>query len=230
MTVFPMPRIEACGRLLVVRDDDIPGGTKRRVIGGILRGGTEFAYASPACGYAQVALAYACAAAGLRSTIFVAKRKVLHPRTREAMNAGAAIVPVPNGYLTVVQARARAYCASTPGAVLLPFGFDTPEFLDAMTAVAKTVSIVPTEVWVAAGSGTLARALGAAWPTAQINAVRVGRPPDVGRARLWEAPEHFEDEARMRPPFPSCANFDAKVWRFACANASSGALIWNVAS
>jgi hypothetical protein len=36
--------------------------------------------------------------------------------------------------------------------------------------------------------------------------------------------------ARLSPPFPSCDNYDAKAWRFIRAQASPGALFWNVAA
>jgi hypothetical protein len=67
-----------------------------------------------------------------------------------------------------------------------------------------------------------------AWPEAAFHAVRVGAPPNIGRARLWSAPEKYEEPAREPPPFPSCDNYDAKVWQFASRHASDGALIWNV--
>jgi len=45
-----------------------------------------------------------------------------------------------------------------------------------------------------------------------------------------KAPEKFEQDARLRPPFPSCSNFDAKAWRFVRQRAAPGALFWNVAA
>lgn len=226
---LPAPVLERVGRLLVVRDDLLPGGTKRRVLGDVLDGNDEFVYASPAYGYAQVALAHTCAALGKRATVFVAKRARLHPRTAEAYRAGAKIVQVPHGYLSNVQAKARGYAAAV-GAALLPFGFDTAEFVQALAQLAASLPLRPTEVWTAAGSGTLSRALQVAWPAAQFYAVRVGREPDIGRASLLLAPEPFERDAVEPPPFPSCSNFDAKVWRFISRRASEGALFWNVAA
>lgn len=223
------PYIDEYSGILVVRDDLIPGGTKRRVIDALLTNGDEFVYASPAYGYAQIALAYACTAMGKQATIFTAKRTILHPRTREAKTAGAKIVLVPTGYLTNVQAKARAYAAAT-GAVLMPFGFDTPAFAQALADVARSLPIQPREVWTAAGSGTLSRALQLAWPRAEFFAVQVGKPPDAGRAQILKAPETFDQDARTRPPFPSCSNYDAKVWQFIQRHASPGALFWNVAA
>jgi hypothetical protein len=110
--MMPAPVVEKIGSVLVVRDDLLPGGTKRRVADRLLVSGNEFVYASPAYGYAQVALAYACIDAGKQATIFTAKRNVLHPRTAEAKKAGAKIVLVPTGYLTNVQAKAIDSCVA----------------------------------------------------------------------------------------------------------------------
>ena len=223
------PRLERHGRIIVVRDDLIAGGTKARVLPSLLLGGQEYVYASPAYGYAQVALAYSARMVGSRATVFTARRKVPHPRTLEAKAAGAKIVMVPNGYLTVVQYRAKSYCNAT-GAILLPFGFDSPKFIAGLTSVAVSIPESPTEVWTVAGSGTLSRSLQRAWPFARFHAVRVGREPSVGRAAIHVAPEPFERDSRLTPPFPSCSNYDAKAWQFIIQLASPGALFWNVAS
>lgn len=226
---FPRPRVERVGQIDVVRDDEIAGGTKVRALPVLLTGAREFVYASPVYGYAQVALAHAAARVGVRATVFCAARKALHPRTAEAQAAGARIVQVPSGYLAVVKARARSYCAVS-GARLLPFGFDTPEFVGALADVARGMRVAPAEVWSVAGSGVLTRALQIAWPDASFRAVRIGSVPDVGRATLYVAPEKFEANAEEPPPFPSCANYDAKAWQFVIAHAQPGALFWNVAA
>jgi len=212
--------------IIVVRDDRLPGGTKRRVLPCLIKDQKqEYVYASPVYGYAQIALAHSAK----HATIFCAERKTNHPRTLEAKAAGAKIVEVPCGYMSVVRARAKAYCAEH-GAVLLPFGLDVPEFIDALAAEASKINYKPREVWTVAGSGVLSRALQAAWPKAKFFAVRVGAEPDAGRATVLQAPEKFENDAKMPPPFPSCSNYDAKAWRFVRASAKPGALFWNVAS
>lgn len=223
------PVLEKSGQILVVRDDLLPGGTKSRVIPQLLTGAMEFVYASPAYGYAQVALAHACREAGYSATIFTAKRNELHARTREARDAGAKIVMVPHGYLSNVQAKAKAY-AEAVNAKLLPFGLDVPEMAAGLQAVAATVDYEPQEVWTVAGSGTLSRALQKAWPSARFFAVQVGARPQIDNASLYIAPEKFEQDAKVKPPFPSCSNYDAKAWRFIQAKASPGALFWNVAA
>lgn len=217
--------------LTVVRDDLLEGGSKRRVLPSLFEEWPEdeFVFGGPAQGYAQVALAYSATAVGKRSTYFVAERRQLHPLTAEARAAGAKIVQVRAGRLSVVQARARAYCEET-GARFLPLGFDIPEFGQRLTAAVEELGLDPPEVWCVAGSGALSRSLQAAWPQAAHYAIQIGFPPKVGAARLLVAPEPFAQPARWRPPFPSCANYDAKAWQFIEALASDGALFWNVAA
>lgn len=217
------------GRILVVRDDLIAGGTKVRSLPVLLTDAAEFVYASPASGYAQIAVAIAARQCGKRATIFVAHRKVPHARTTQAHAAGARIIQVPAGYMAVVRARARSYC-QVSGARLLPFGLDAPPFIAALADVARALGLNPPEVWSVAGSGVLTRALQAAWPDAVVHAVRIGAQPNAGRARLHQAPERYEQDARCPPPFPSCGNYDAKAWRFIQAQAAPGALFWNVAA
>ncbi len=224
--------LERVGSLWVVRDDLVAGGTKRRALPALLASvpaGVPVVYASPAYGYAQVALAHECAASGRRAVVFVARRARPHPRTLEAVAAGARVVQVPHGYLSHVQAVARRY-ADEVGGFLLPFGLDLPVVVDALAEAAAGLRLVPDEVWTVAGSGTLSRALQRAWPGASFHAVRVGAVPAAGRARLWRAPEAFEADAKVPPPFPSCSNYDAKAWRFLRSEASPGALFWNVAA
>jgi len=216
--------------ITVVRDDLMPGGTKARVLPQMLGGSTpvEYVYASPVYGYAQIALAQTASQLGKRATIFCAKRKRRHQRTLEAENAGARIVEIEHGYLTVVRKAARQYC-QVSGAAMMPFGFDSAVFIDGLADVARSLDVQPTEVWAVSGSGVLMRALQQAWPLASFNAVRIGAKPNVGKATLYEAPEKFEQDAKRPPPFPSCSNYDAKARQFVKRHATPGALFWNVA-
>lgn len=227
--MLPKPVIERQGRVFVLRDDLIEGGTKRRILPALLNNASEFVYASPAYGYAQIALAHACREAGYGATIFVAKRKELHERTREAIKAGAKIVQVPYGYLSNIQAKAKAYAEAT-GAHLMPFGIDVPEMKRGIQSLATELDIEPKEVWTVAGSGTLTRALQDVWKDAQFYTVRIGAGFEGLRAKVLQAPEKFEENAKVKPPFPSCSNYDAKAWRFIEEHASNGALFWNVAA
>lgn len=224
---LPAPVVEEHDGFIVVREDLIPGGTKRRALPVFFDDAHTYVYASPVYGYAQIALAHAAGAAGKRALIVCARRQQPHPRTLEAYNAGADVWQCDHGYMTVVQKKAREF-AAVPGSKLLPFGLDDPAFIDAVAGIAAGLKLAPKEVWSAAGSGVLSRALQKAWPAASFHAVRVGAEPDTGRAEVHTAPEKFEQEARFKPPFPSCSNYDAKVWQFVKRHASPGALIWNL--
>lgn len=214
----------------VVRDDLFPGGTKARVLPQILeqmQAKSTVVYASPVYGYAQIALAHAAKATGRKAVVFVAKRKVPHNRTMQAIWAGAHIVQVEYGYLKVIQKAAKDFC-DAHDATLIPFGIDMAEMREALTGVAQQLKLNPSEVWTVAGSGTLSRSLQAAWPEAYFHAVQIGREPNVGNAKRYLAPESFENAAKIRPPFPSCSNYDAKAWRFIKKYAGPNALFWNV--
>jgi threonine dehydratase len=210
-----------------------PGGTKARVLGCLLDNEhDEYVYASPAQGYAQLALAHVCAKRGKKATVFVAKRAVRHRITIEAAKLGAKIIEVPApAFLSVVSKRANDY-ATQHRAKLLPFGIRDPRIIAGISDVARRLTKhipVPKEVWCVASSGTLLAGLREAWPNAEFNAVRIGAKRDLGDVTaIWEAPEKFEQDARQPPPFASCANYDAKAWQFIKRYASAGALFWNV--
>ena len=239
MKRLPPLRVETIEGFNVVRDDRVPGGTKQRVLERLLpeMGPGEYVFGSPAEGYAQVALSYACERLGLddnayRSTIFVAGRAKPHINTVKAEAAGASIHYVRPGYLSNVQAKAKAYSAKV-GAHFFPLGFHGERFIAILAELARDLPLKdypPREVWTVAGSGVLTRALQQAWPSAKFFAVQIGFPPDVGRATLLQAPEAFAQDAIYPPPFASCSNYDAKAWRFMVKQASPGALFWNVAS
>lgn len=223
------PVLEQHGQITVVRDDLLPGGTKMRYILPLLHGRpeSEFVYASPAFGYAQVALAHCAAMVGRRATVFTAKRKEPHALTLRAARAGARVVMVPHGYLSNVQAKARIY-AERSGAYLVPFGVEVPEAMDCLADVARAMP-APAEVWTVAGSGVLTRSLQIAWPAARFHAVVIGKADsDVGRATRHIAPMPFEKACRDAVPFPSSPWYDAKAWAFIRRHASPGALFWNV--
>ncbi len=215
----------------VVRDDLFPGGTKARFLPVLFARADEVAYASPAEGGAQTALAHVARKLGKRATVFVAQRAERHPRTREAAALGARIVEVSPGYLNVVRRRAADHCKAT-GALLAPFGMDMPEAIALIADAARATGEEPDEVWCAAGSGVLARALALAWPNARRYAVQVGRDVtarDVAGAMVHVYPLPFGRAARTRTPFPSDPHYDAKAWQMCVARKGGGrVLFWNV--
>lgn len=216
----------------VIRDDLFPGGTKARFFPRLFGGANELVYASPPEGGAQTALAHVGRELGKRVTIFVAERQKPHARSLMAKSLGAQVLQVgPAGYLSVVQARARAYCAAT-GASLVPFGADVPEAIDDIAAAARSTGLEPAEVWCASGSGVLARGLAKAWPRARRHVVQIGReltPADVAGATIHVHPLKFGATCRSAPPFPSDPHYDAKAWETMKARRGAGLVVfWNV--
>lgn len=233
MIAPPAPLLVEHEGVIVLRDDIVLGGTKARVLPPLLAGEEEWVYAGPGQGYAQVALGLASALGGCRTTLFTPERRELLPLTELAMALGLRVVAVQAGRLGVLKARAREYCDYT-GATLLPLGLELPGMEEGVAELARSLPVDPAEVWVAAGSGLLARGLAAAWPAAQLHAVRVGKEPRLPEgAQVWRAPEPFDKPAAgPLPPFPSVRGYDAKAWRFVAEHArrDGRALYWNVAA
>lgn len=227
------PVVEQIDGVYVVRDDLIAGGTKRSFADQLIRGHAEVVYASPVYGGAQIAIAHAAKENGVLATIFCAKRNNPHPRTLEAHKAGAKVVQVPHGYLSNIKAKARLYCERT-GAFMLPFGLETETAFEAIAQRARLVQEQVgeiDEVWCVGGSGVLSRGLQRGLDAGSFNVVQIGRklaPKDVGRARVHEHPLDFSQDARVKPPFPSCSNYDAKGWEYVKRLGRGRVLFWNV--
>lgn len=189
-------------------------------------------YASPAFGFAQVALAIVAKRLGRPCHIFTARRQHYHPASLCAHDEGAVIHGVKPGYLSVVQARARQY-AEANDLQLVPFGCDSPVIVDALAAYVRNIP-EPPEVWVVAGSGTIARGLMAGWPNARFNLVQIGRKLDDSLTNdvygLYRSPYDFDQPCRDSSiPCDSNRHYDAKAWDFILKYACDGALFWNVA-
>lgn len=216
----------------VVRDDLFAGGTKARFLPALFEGIDEIVYASPVQGGAQSAIAHVAAALGKRATIFVAQRAVPHPRSLMAKRLGAKVLQVRPGYLTVVQKRARAYAAATPGSLLAPFGIDLPEGPQAIATAARMTGLQPVEVWCAGGSGVLARGLAMAWPDVPLHVVQIGRPVErLPRGTILHVhPLEFGAHCTIKPPFPSDPHYDAKAWQLCTRlrRKDGTVLFWNV--
>lgn len=232
----------------IVREDLIEGGSKIRFLPYLVQGAREIVYGGPFCGGAAYALSVWGKKQGVKVTLFYAKRGELHQRQKAAFRNGAQLYQVPFGYMTNVQAKARAYAAQA-GALFLPLGFDLPGAADPFVAHMRRVRDQLNEgdgwmdgwvdeVWCATGSGMLARCLGLAFPKSRIRAVVVGLRSRNGSQRfsknveLIEAPYRFEQSTRATAPFPSCGNYDRKAWeQMAAARAADPGkrrLFWNV--
>jgi ribosomal protein L21 len=228
--------LEKHGHITVVREDTLDGGSKLRFLPFLVQGAQEVVFGAPFCGGAPLALSVLGRESGQKITIFYAARKTLHARQEKVKANGARLEFVSPGYMTVVQAKARAYAAAS-GAMFLPLGFDVPAAADPfIEAIAKVRAKVgdPPEVWCATGSGMLARCLGVAFPSSKVIGVCVGlksrhdKQEYQGNVELREHPLDFARESKAESPFPSCPNYDLKAWELCAKEAKPGALFWNV--
>lgn len=233
----PPPIFSLAGRLTVLRDDRLPGGTKRRFLTPMLAAipEPEIVYAGPSEGYAQLALGHAARDTGHRVAYFHAARAEDHPLVKQGRALGVQYHGVKPGYLTVVEKRAAQYVAEAPTErVLMPLGFHTPAYHTAAVHVIQRIAThFPThitDIWIAWGSGLLATAIRDACPHLRIHAVVVGRKPTEPphNIDLHYHPDPFTRRARITPPYPSAANYDAKVWAYADLLGGPSHLIWNV--
>jgi cysteine synthase len=236
---LPDPIVERFGNIDVVRDDLIEGGSKTRFLPFLIKGADEVVFGGPFCGGAPLALSVLGRMTGQKVTLFYAKRKLLHRRQLQAKANGAHIIEVPHGYMSNVQAKARAY-AKEVGALFLPLGFDLPAaedpFVEVMRGVARRLGYAPDEVWCCAGSGMLTRCLSRAFNLSHVHAVAVGlasrhEAQAFGQnVTMHQCAYRFEQEAKARSPFPSCPNYDRKAWEIAAVRARGRAVFWNVAA
>ena len=224
-------------QFLVVRDDLLPGGTKQRAHNFFNTiPNHEVVYAGPWNGFAQVALSISSKVHKKRA-VFFATRDDYKTNIRAQMY-GCKIHVIPHATLKELQEHATKYSADH-NAYLMNFGFDSVEFRrELLTSLRQAMNgtILHEDfkktIWLAAGSGTLLKVLYDLFPQAKFGVVQVGKrikTVDSSRTKLFIAPERFYQEAEIKPPYPSVATYDAKVWRFAYRYGTTGDVIWNVA-
>ena len=51
---------------------------------------------------------------------------------------------------------------------------------------------------------------------------------DLKRTKLYVSPITFYNNARIKPPYNSVINYDAKLWEFFIKFGNNGDYIWNV--
>lgn len=227
----------------LIQDTSLPAGTKQRGIQFFRKlkeaGIIEVVTYGTVYGYGQVATAWCCREVGLLCTIFLPETFPRTKMTEEAVELGASVVDVgpDNGYPTngVLSSKAFNYTQKDPDRKMIELGLDIPEFIQALadSIIASKGNINPTRIWVAGGSGVLARALSKAFPDAEICIVQVGRKihSDILagiKHKLYVSPEPFRKNAEIMPPYKSLSHYDAKIWRFVRKYGCNGDYIWNV--
>lgn len=232
------PVTEQYGNVTVVRDDLVPGGTKARFVEALFTGFDEVVYASPTQGGAQTALALAARKLGKILTLFVAASEHKHPRVLLSQQLGARIVEVKLGFLSNVQAKARRYTDDQTFLRArrvrnLEFGFGSREVIASIAEVGRQIPR-PEMLWCAAGSGTLARGLAAAWPDVPRFVVQVGHrltPHEAGHGTVVVFPRPYSHQHPKEPPFPSDPTYERKAyWTMLEHIGDAQASFWNTAS
>lgn len=217
----------------VVRDDLFEGGTKRRafeqLIGRINE--NELVYACDYYGHAAYAIALTALPVHKKVTLFY-----LSPQQETDIFKKTIVLPnvshtIVEGAKTQIEASKTAMIyAKEHGARFLTIGLDFPEFRSELEAVVKSANLHAPEIWCMGGSGALGRALQSAYPDIPVNIVSVGTANFFGGTNtIYPAPEALDEEAEIKPPYPSSTHYDAKTWRFVLQYAKPGAVIWNVA-
>lgn len=227
----------------IIRDDYLCGGTKQRGLVPLMENSqaTEFVYAGPTTGYAQVALAYSAKITGKRATIIVNREKNVHPFTSKAFNYGAKIIQVSNGHLRKIQLKAESYVEARPYAELIPFGGNSEKFIEYMydsivdALPQELIEKNPKRLWLVCGSATLLQILYRVFPATEFIIIQIGKKIwddqlQSYRTTKYIANERFQEKAYVMPPYPTVATYDAKLWIYASQHAKDGDYIWNVAS
>ncbi|MBC7371584.1 MAG: hypothetical protein H7326_08470 [Bdellovibrionaceae bacterium] len=241
----------------IAREDLLEGGTKQRAIAPYLEdlvraGYTHFIYASPFCGFAQVALAASARQLGLKVTIFSEHDPKQsdatsnpHAFTQIAADFGAEIRLFRD--LNSAELAAAEFARLHGRRYKIPLGFADASYLVHMKQklseqyriICKAIG-TPKRFWLPVGSGTLARIFAEVVPsTCQLVCVdvRVLRPDDprlhfvadMPNVKWIQTPELFHETAEMKPALPSNVHYDAKLWRFFASQAQDGDIWWNVA-
>lgn len=239
----------------VVRDDLLPGGTKQRAVipflkGLMQNGHRHFYYASPFCGFAQVALAYAGLVLKTKVTVICERDKrksvpAFHLFSILAQTYGANIVMVDS--LEEAEHLATARSKAHPRGFKIPMGFNRPEFIENLKCEVQNVLAdiearngTIKRIWLPIGSGTLVRTfLSATTQDVKLMCVnvkvlapddeRIRALSDSPRVKIFNAPMAFHDEAKNLPEIPSNLFYDAKIWSFIEMHGHPGDLWWNVA-
>ena len=173
----------ASGAIHVAREDLLPGGSKQRGVFPFLmdlieNGFSEVVYATPFCGFAQVALSLCGQALGFPVRIFCERDKSpdadpnqFHSFSKLAGEYGAKLSI--HKSLQEAECEAQEYvkrgnhlaAGKNSGVYKIPLGFNEPRFVASMAVeirreyqrICTLLGEEPKRIWLPVGSGTLAR-------------------------------------------------------------------------
>jgi hypothetical protein len=225
---FPSPVVETYNDIKVVREDLLHVGSKARAGEALIAKcpNDKIVYVQPRFGYAGISLTELCKKYGKKLVLFMPSSKEISEHQAFCIENGCEyhfyrIAAMPN-----LNRIAQAYAKET-GSFFIPLGLKHP-LVTAMIIKTAIEIPEPTSFWTAFSTGVLNRALQKAWPNAEANGLAVARnihPGEKGRAKIIGHYQDFSQNAKIKPPFPSASNYDAKVWEYL----KPGDLFWNVA-
>ena len=225
---FPDPVVEVHNGITVVREDLLEVGSKARAGEALIAlcKSDTIVYVQPRFGYAGVSLTKLCKQYGKKLVLFMPSSKEVSEHQAYCIENGCEyhfhrIAAMPN-----LNRIAKAYAEET-GSFFIPLGLKHP-MVTAMIVKTAVEIPEPKSFWTAFSTGVLNRALQIAWPNAEANGLAVARnihDGEKGRAKIIGHYQDFGQDSKIKPPFPSASNYDAKVWEYL----KPGDLFWNVA-
>lgn len=243
---FPAPVVEEVDGFKVVREDLLDVGSKARLCDALVAGTMdlydEYVYCQPRVGYAGISLSYICQRRDKKCTLWCPEAKTISEHQQRCKDQGAELKFHRIYGMSGLRKAAREYAAAQNAKGIrcrtIEMGLkDEPLCTAAFINAARMTGLNPKEVWTVLSTGQMTRSLQIAWPDAVFNGVAVARnmhEGECGRIRsgnIFSHPFDFfkNEKEELRPPFPSEACYDAKVWRYMKDFASPGAVFWNVA-
>lgn len=225
---FPDPIIEIHNGITVVREDLLEVGSKARLGEALIANckSDTIVYVQPRFGYAGVSLTKLCKKYNKKLILFMPSSKEVSEHQAYCIENGCEyhfhrIAAMPN------LNRIAKNHANEIGAFFIPLGLKH-QLVTAMIIKTAIKIPEPKSFWTAFSTGVLNRALQIAWPNAKANGLAVSRniqEGEKGRANVVSHYQIFQSDSKIKPPFPSASNYDAKVWEYL----QPGDLFWNVA-
>lgn len=239
------------------------GGTKQRGIIPFIQhfhkgcGVKEFVYASPAAGFAQVALIESCKILKLQCSIFRVIEEGWARRTpdvqipdwkyggNDAWNAHRLYMA---NTLDEAEKAAQEYIKDKPLSYKIPLGLNEPLYKTCLKRelevqwkiLCNKLGYIPNRLWLPVGSGTLANVFSSIATETQLmcvdvrvlpkNDTRIQSIRQLPNVEYISAVELFSQPVEQEPPIPSNIFYDAKLWRFINKAANPMDVWWNVAS
>lgn len=229
----PDPVVTVHDGIRCVRDDLIVG-TKTRA-GDLLAAKTNYShivYSQPRTGLAGVSLMDVAKHHNKKITLFMPSSKRISHHQACCIEQGADVIFKRIAAMPNLNAAAKQY-AEENDAFFVPLGLKH-EFATAGIVHAASMIDEPEEVYVAASTGVLSRALQIAWPNAKFHSVAVARNLKAGEAgrveEIISEPLAFTsaEKPENMPPFPCIDTYDGKVWKYIPKNTGRDILFWNV--